>query len=61
MFHNSAFALFLFLGAYLLYSPGIRSEMVAFLLYCVFVGLMVLGLELCGDHPLVKRWINRLF
>lgn len=61
MFRNSSLAIFLLLGPYLLYYPGMRPEMVACLLYCIFVGLMALGLELFGDHPLVKRWLDCLF
>ncbi|AHJ12840.1 MULTISPECIES: hypothetical protein [Sulfurospirillum] len=61
MFNNSALALFLFLGSYVLYEPGMKTEMVVFLLYCVFLGIVALGLVLFGHHPWVKKWLDRLF
>ena len=61
MLQPSSFALFLFLGAYLLYDPGMKAETVGILGFCVGAGLISMGLALFGHHPWVKKWLNRLF
>lgn len=61
MLQPSSFALFLFLGAYLLYCPGMKPETVGILWFCVGAGLISMGLALFGHHPWVKKWLNRLF
>ena len=58
MLQPSSFALFLFLGAYLLYYPGMKPETVGILGFCVGAGLISMALALFGRHPWVKKMVE---
>ena len=56
-----AHALFLLLGAYLLYEPGCTAIKI-FFLYCLLIlGLFDFAVDFFGDTAAFRNWLDRWF
>jgi len=58
---NYGYCLWLLLGAYLLYHPGMSHSEIAFLYVLVVCGVLAGLLEYFSHRPLFQQWLNRWF